>query len=196
MKYVKVVICLLVLVLFVTGCTFPFKNYIKRKQRQIHEEIRNNSKEQKEKETEKTEEKENTKEKETTKERKDAICKQEYSQENIKGLSTTYIEFNTKDKYATRLTNNMKFNYNITLTDDVFKIAVNGIVPNACDEHDCTKKEVDLGETSYGLDTVIKREGNSIMMSYYKNIGYGTTLDEEDKQVLIDSFINQGYTCE
>ena len=59
----------------------------------------------------------------------------------------------------------------------------------------CTKDKVDLGETSYGEKTVIRRIDKSIIISYNKNTGPGMKATEEEQQSVIKSLEETGYTC-
>lgn len=182
MKKVKFFICILALVLFVTGCSIPNLNRLRQRQNTMVNE------EQKE---EKVEEQEAEKD-----EIKDCICTQAKEEQGYKSLLSMYVEFNTKDDYAAKLMATLRFEYDFEITDEIFKSAVETIVTNGCETYDCTENKVDLGDTKYGEDTTIKRDGKKVIVTYSNKTGEGTKATAEERKALIDSLENSGFTCE
>ena len=81
-----------------------------------------------------------------------------------------------------------------TLTDDEYKELVDKVRISLYDV-DYTKSHIEFDLSTFGFDTVIDRNGNTVEVTGYSVFGAGEKGTNNTKNTLKEEFEEQGYTC-
>lgn len=128
-----------------------------------------------------------------------------FEQENDKNTLKSYsdIIFNYKTKgsngeqynYQAVIYNKMIIEYKNGLTDEAYKEFVESLESIFCIDADCTANHLELPLTTLGMDTVVDRNGNKIVITYHNFRGLGATATKEDMKMVKDEYEKQGFVC-